>query len=242
MFNFKVPTYLLTALMAGLILSGCPSENTESGEQTTHSEQTTTETTTETKTETQGSNTAASQAPPVSTIGKLNRAEFDRLSAEGGAAIAGVKASGKALSAGDKALLIEIANSNLQQVVQSMPATSAVTESVRVLAEAEVMKQRGLASKLQELATAGQVTLPSDKDPKLMEQLKKLQAQSGPQLEKAFINNAGISGNQKFEQLMSKVQKQAADPALKQLATAMLPQIKQHLQISRDILAQLPAS
>lgn len=240
MFNFKVPTYLLTALVAGLILSGCPSENTENSEQTTHTEQTTTETKTETQTQ---ASTAPANQTPVATIGKLSRAEFERLSAEAGAAIAGVKPSGKALSAGDKALLIEIANHNLLQLVLSIPTSSASgTESVRVLAEAEAMEQRGLAAKLQELATPAQVTLPSDKDPKLMDKLKQMQAKSGTALDRAFINDAGISGHQQFEQLMSKVQKQAADPALKQLATAMLPQIKQQLQISRDILAQLPAS
>lgn len=240
---YKTHSTFLLAALAALLLSGCPSENTESGEKTSQTTETQTSTDTQSSPAASASANVPAQPTAPPTIGKLSRADFDRLNAEGGAALAGVTPSGKAMSEGDKALLLEIAKGGMLQLVLSQAAESSATrDDVRSLAQSETQEQRNLANKLNALATPNQIKLPQDTDAAGKDLLKQLQAKAGPAFDRAYTDQRGVKGHQQLEQLMMKVQKQAADPGLKQLASATLPAIKMHMQVSRDILAQLPAN
>lgn len=174
------------------------------------------------------------------TIGNLPRAEFERINAQGAATVAAITPTSDKLSRSDEKLMMEVAMGGSMQLEVSRAALSKVTSAdAKYLAQAEVDEQTALSSKLREIATAKGVTLPAEPNPKAQSLISKMDGKSGMELDTYYIKESGVKGHEKLEKTMSKVQARAADPNLKALASAALPLVQTHLQVSRDSLTKM---
>lgn len=184
--------------------------------------------------QTSGSNT---------TIGKESKDEFDSQNKQGAAAVAAVTATSAPLSSADKKLMLEVAMGGMMQLeVSKVAVQKASSDEVRQLAQAEVDEQTGLSAKLQEIATAKNVTLPSAPDAKTQAMVAKLQGMSGAGFDRDYVRESGVKGHEKLDKVMSTVESNATDANLKSLAAAAHPLVKTHLKVSRDMLGKLSSS
>lgn len=174
------------------------------------------------------------------TIGKLSEAEFDRLNKQGATAVAAVTPTSAPLSKSDQKLMMEVAMGGMMQLEVSRVAVQKATDAdARLLAQAEVEEQTGLAAKLKEIAAAKGMTMPATPDAKTQRMVAKMQGMSGAEFDRAYVRESGVKGHQLLDKTMSKVETRAADPSLKSLASAAHPLVRTHLQVSTDELAQM---
>jgi putative membrane protein len=178
------------------------------------------------------------------TIGNMSREEFDRRNKEGAANVAAITATGAPLSKDDQKMMMEVAMGGMMQLEVSRAALDKVTnEEARILAQSEVEEQTGLAAKLQEIASAKGVTLPTAPDSKTRSMVAKMQNMAaGMNFDRNYVKESGVKGHEKLDKTMSKVQSKATDPALKGLASAALPLVRTHLEVSRAVVSKMSDS
>jgi putative membrane protein len=168
-------------------------------------------------------------------LGKLGPDDFKKANTEAGEKVKAVKPGTGALSDSDKELLKEIALGGMWQLeLSKVTASQASSEDVKMIANAEVVEQTAVSSKLKEIATAGGAALPEQPDDDTNDMVAKLKKESGLELDKKYLKESGIKGHEKLKDTMEKVQKKAESSALKALADAALPLIRTHLQVAKD--------
>ena len=168
-------------------------------------------------------------------LGKMGPEEFKKANEEAGMKVKAVMPDGKALSEDDKKLLMLAATGGMMQLELSKVAVEkASSEDVRMIAKAEVDEQTALAAKLSEIARSGGASLPGAPDEKTSKMVEELSAKSGLELDKHYLKESGVRGHEKLQETMEKVRSKAENPALKQVASAALPLIQVHLQVSKD--------
>jgi putative membrane protein len=173
-------------------------------------------------------------------IGKMSVADFNAINAKGNTAVSAVTATGTALSAGDKQLLLKIAAGGQRQLAISQAVLAKATnEQVKLLAQSEVEEQTGVAAKLKEIATAKNVTLPEGPDAAAQQLVTQVNGLSGTAVDAFYLKQGGIKGHELLQATMLSVTAVAKDAALKKLATATLPVIRTHLTVSRQVQATM---
>ena len=179
---------------------------------------------------------AQNAAGSGTTIGGMQRAEFDRINADGAAKVSAIQPTQTPLSEGDKKLFMQMAQGGMMQLQVSQAAMPKVgDEEVRVLAQSEVEEQTGLSQKLTEIAAAKGMTMPAEPAPGTAAILKQMEAKSDKQLDAYYIRTSGVDGHKKLEATMTTVSSNAKDPALKAVAAAALPLIRTHLRVSKNV-------
>lgn len=173
-------------------------------------------------------------------VGKETKAEFDQANKKGAMMVAAVKPTSSKLSGADQALMNQVAIGGMMQLEASKIAVQkATSEEVRALAKAEVEEQTGLSAKLKEIGQSKNAILPSTPDAETTALLTKLQDASGQDFDRMFVNETGVKGHEKLDAVMSKVKASASDAALKGVAQAAHPLVKEHLKVSREIMARM---
>lgn len=174
-------------------------------------------------------------------IGNLSIDEFNRLNAQGGAAVAAITPTSAKLSSGDQKLMTEVAMGGMRQLEVSRAALSKVqSENARVLAQSEVDEQTALGAKLREIASAKGVTLPSAPDAKTTSMVAKMNAMAaGMDFDKMYIKASGVDGHKKLDKTMTKVAQKATDADLKAVEAAAHPLVRTHLQVSQAELDKM---
>lgn len=173
-------------------------------------------------------------------VGGMSRDEFDEINENGAETVAGLTATSDALSAGDERLLLQVAAGGMMQLEASRVAVeNATDEEVLAMAEAEVVEQTGLSEKLQEIAAAKGLTLPTEPDAETQAMIEQLQSLSDDEFDRAYIEQSGIAGHEKLDTVMSQVETEAEDADLQSLAAAAHPLVLTHLQVSRAILDKI---
>jgi putative membrane protein len=169
-------------------------------------------------------------------IGNMTVKAFMNLNQKGAAAVAAIKPTKAPLSAADKKLMLQVAAGGQRQLALSQAVLDKVTNpQVRLLAQSEVEEQTGVAAKLQELADAKGITLPSGPADSVQAMVSRVQDMSGADLDAFYINESGVRGHQLLQKTMTTVNASAKDAGLKKLAAATLPVIRTHLSISRNL-------
>lgn len=182
----------------------------------------------------QGNTTNSNQSMSGDTIGNMSKADFNRINEEGNRMVSAISPTGGAVSKSDQKLFMQVAMGGMMQLEVSRAALAKVTsEEARMLAQSEVEEQTGVSAKLQELAAAKGITLPSAPDSKTQSLINKMNGMSGAELDLFYIRESGVKGHEKLEKTMNKVQSSATDENLKSLAAATLPVIRVHMQVSR---------
>jgi putative membrane protein len=168
-------------------------------------------------------------------IGTIDAAEWTRINKDAGEKVKAIKPGSEKLSEADQKLLLEVATGGMMQLELSKAAVAKATSAdVKAYAQAEVDEQTGLGAKLKEIAKAKGATLPEAPDDKTTKAVEKLNAKSGADFDREYLQESGVDGHEKLEKTMSKVQAKAADATLKLVASTALPVIKIHLQAARD--------
>ncbi|UFH56283.1 DUF4142 domain-containing protein [Spirosoma sp. KNUC1025] len=185
-------------------------------------------------------NSGAMSAGTTTQVGKESKSEFDSQNQKGAAAVSAVSATNAKLSSADQNLMMEVAKGGMMQLeVSKVALQKATNPEVRELAQAEVDEQTGLSAKLQEIASAKGITLPSSPDPETQAMLTKLQGMSGAALDKMYVSESGVKGHEKLDRVMSTVESTASDASLKGIAKAAHPLVKTHLTVSKQIMSKL---
>ena len=173
-------------------------------------------------------------------VGKESKSEFDSQNQKGAAAVAAVSATPAKLSSADQSLMMEVAKGGTMQLeVSKIAVQQASNPEVKALAQAEVDEQTGLSQKLQEIASAKGMTLPSTPDAETQAMVSKLQGMSGASFDKMYVDESGVKGHEKLDKVMSKVESSASDPSLKGVGKAAHPLVKTHLKVAREIKGKM---
>lgn len=176
-------------------------------------------------------------------VGKESKSSFDKQNKKGAAAVSAIQPTSAKLSSADQDLMMQVAKGGMMQLAISQVAVQqASSEEVRQLAQAEVEEQTGLAAKLQEIASAKGVTLPSTPDAETQAMVTKMQGMSGADFDKMYVQESGVKGHEKLDQVMSTVESSASDANLKSLAKAAHPLVKTHLKVSKDVVGKMSGS
>lgn len=185
-------------------------------------------------------NSGRTNSGTTAMVGNETKAEFDRQNQKGAAAVKAVSATSAKLSSADQNLMMQVAKGGMMQLEMSRVALQkANSPQVRQFAQAEVDEQTGLSAKLQEIARAKGVTLPSVPDAETKAMLTKLQNASGASLDKMYMDESGVKGHEKLDKVMSTVKSSASDPSLKGIGQAAHPLVKTHLSVAKQIEAKM---
>ncbi|GAA4398133.1 hypothetical protein GCM10023187_08410 [Nibrella viscosa] len=184
-------------------------------------------------------NTRNSRNSATTTIGVMSREEFRRLNERGAAQIASVNPTRARLSQADQDLMMQVAIGSMMQLeISRLAVRKASTEAVRQLAQAEVEEQAGLLAKLKELARAKGSTLPAKPDAQIRSMISRINGMSGAAFDQMYMQESGVKGHENLDRIMAKVESNASDESLKNLAEAAHPLVKTHLQVARETLGQ----
>lgn len=179
----------------------------------------------------------AQQASTQTNVGNMSMEDLRQKNQKGSEAVAAVKPTSTPLSDADKALMMEVAKGGMMQLEVSRLASGKTTnDAVRMLAQAEVDEQTGLSAKLGEIAAAKGVTLPTTPDADTQSMLSRLQALSGSDFDRMYVQESGVNGHVKLDNVMTQVRKNANDKSLKDLADAAHPLVKTHLKVAQDMM------
>lgn len=174
------------------------------------------------------------------TIGKEPVTNFQRQNKQGAQAVGAVKPTGQKLSTTDQALMLEVAQGGMMQLeLSKMAVQMAKNPEVQQLAQAEVEEQTGLAAKLQEIAKAKGVNLPPTPDAKTQAMVAKMKATSGASFDRMYVQESGVKNHQVLDQTLARVEANAKDDALKNVAKAAHPLVKTHLKVSQQVLDKI---
>lgn len=183
---------------------------------------------------------ATMNAGSTTMVGQESTSSFNSQNKKGAAAVAAVKASSEKLSGTDQDLMLQVAKGGVMQLEASKVAVQKATSpEIKLLAQAEVDEQTGLSAKLQEIASAKGMTLPTGPDAETQEMLNKLQSVSGMSFDRLYLTESGVKGHEKLDTVMSTVQSNASDASLKAVAKAAHPLIKTHLKVARQVVDKL---
>ncbi|SOD89998.1 DUF4142 domain-containing protein [Spirosoma fluviale] len=173
----------------------------------------------------------------TSKVGNESMSAFDSQNKKGAAAVAAVTPNSAKLSTADQDLMMQVAKGGMMQLEASRLAVqNATNDQVKALAQAEVDEQTGLSAKLQEIASAKGVTLPTSPDAETQAVLTKLQSATGMSFDRLYLTESGVKGHEKLDSVMSMVESKATDPSMKNLAKAAHPLVKTHLKVARQIM------
>jgi putative membrane protein len=173
-------------------------------------------------------------------FGKMSGDEFRKANADAGMNVESIKPDAGPLSEKDKELLREVAFGGMMQIELSRAATLlGSSEDIKTIANAEIAEQSALATKLNEMATAGGATLPEALNSEATAIVDNLKKQTGIAVDKMYLQASGVEGHEKLKATMEKVQKEAKSAALRALGEAAIPLIITHLQVAKDELAEL---
>lgn len=179
----------------------------------------------------------AQQTSAQTNVGNLSMEDLRQKNQKGSEAVAAVKATNAPLSDADKALMMEVAKGGMMQLEVSRLASGKTTnDAVRMYAQAEVDEQTGLSAKLGEIAAAKGITLPTTPDADTQSMLSRMQAMSGADFDRMYVQESGVNGHMKLDAVMTQVQKNAKDKSLKDLAKAAHPLVKTHLKAAQDMM------
>ncbi|GAB3493643.1 hypothetical protein GCM10027341_09170 [Spirosoma knui] len=176
-------------------------------------------------------------------VGKESKSAFDRMNQKGAAAVSAIKPSSAKLSSADQDLMMQVAKGGMMQLeVSKIAVQNASSDEVKQLAQAEVEEQTGLSAKLQEIASAKGITLPSSPDAETQAMVTKMQGMSGADFDKMYVQESGVRGHEKLDAVMSQVKSNASDKNLKDVAQAAHPLVKTHLKVSKEVMNKMGGS
>jgi predicted outer membrane protein len=151
-------------------------------------------------------------------------------SASGGAAM------GAKLSASDEKAVKDMAMADMAEVETGKLALGKSQNSdVKAFAQQMVDDHGQALSKVQALAQARGVTLPTEMDAKHKAMSAKLEKMSGDAFDKSYMANAGVKDHKMVLAKLKSDGKKIKDPDVKALADQHMPVVEQHLKSAQQM-------
>lgn len=182
-------------------------------------------------------------AQDITRVGSMPVSTFNSINASGNRKVSAIKPTSAALSSADQQLFTQVAAGGQRQLALSRALLDKLTDpQAKLLCNSEIEEQTGIAAKLQEIATAKNMTMsPATPDADAQKLLDQVQGISGAEADAFYINESGVKGHQLLQATMTKVSTTAKDATLRKLAMTTLPVIRTHLTVSRQIKVKMPA-
>jgi len=139
------------------------------------------------------------------------------------------------LARGDRNFITKAAQGGLAEVeLGRIAAQKASDPQVKQFAQRMVDDHGKANDKLKQVASARNVTLPTDPPADAKREADKLNKLSGPQFDKEYMKNM-LSDHKKDVSLFRSTAKSAKDPNVKQFASETLPTLEEHLQMAQNV-------
>lgn len=156
--------------------------------------------------------------------------------ATGGAAAGAAAGTGAKLSAADQKAVKDMAMADMAEVESGKLAVSkAQSADVKAFGQQMVDDHGQALAKVQALAQARGVTLPTELDSKHKAMSAKLEKMSGADFDKAYMAGAGVKDHKDTHAKLMSDAKKIKDPDVKALADQHMPVVEQHLKAAQQM-------
>jgi predicted outer membrane protein len=160
-----------------------------------------------------------------------------------GQSAAGAAAAGAKLSAADEKAVKDMAMADMAEVETGKLALSkSQNADVKAFAQQMVDDHGQALSKVQALAQARGVTLPTELDAKHKAMSAKLEKLSGDAFDKAYMANAGVKDHKDTKSKLASDAKKIKDADVKALADQHMPVVEQHLKSAEQMHMAKPGT
>jgi predicted outer membrane protein len=157
-------------------------------------------------------------------------------SGQTGAAAGGAAATGAKLSKGDEKAVMDMAMSDMAEVATGKLAQSkGQSAEVKAYGQQMIDDHGAALAKVQALAQARGITLPTDLDAKHKAMSAKLEKLSGAEFDKAYMAGAGVKDHTDTHKKLMADAKKIKDPEVKALAEQHMPVVEQHLKAAEQM-------
>ena len=174
------------------------------------------------------------------TVGEMSRAEFDEVNMQAAEDVAALTASSESLSSSDESLMLEVAMGGMMQLELSRLAVeNAADQETLLFAQAEVLEQTGLSEKLMEVAETKGLTLPTAPNADTQTILDSLRGSKDGDFDREYLQQSGVKGHQLLDEVLSRVEGEAEDEDLLEMAATAHPLVLTHLEVAQQILSKL---
>jgi len=154
--------------------------------------------------------------------------------AAGGAAAGG--AAGAKLSSADQKALKDMAMADMAEVETGKLAVSkAQSPEVKAFGQQMIDDHGQALAKVQALAQARGVTLPTELDSKHKAMSAKLEKLSGAEFDKAYMAGVGVKDHKDTHDKLVSNSKKIKDPEVKALGDQHMPVVEQHLKAAQQM-------
>ena len=158
------------------------------------------------------------------------------MGASGAGEAAAGGATGAKLSAADEKAVKDMAMADMAEVETGKQALSKSQNSdVKAFAQQMVDDHGQALTKVQALAQARGVTLPTELDSKHKAMSAKLEKLSGDAFDKAYMAGAGVKDHKDTKSKLTSDAKKIKDPDVKALADQHMPVVEQHLKSAQQM-------
>ena len=156
--------------------------------------------------------------------------------AAGGTGAAAGGAAGAKLSSADQKALKDMAMADMAEVETGKLAVSkAQSAEVKAFGQQMIDDHGQALAKVQALAQARGVTLPTELDSKHKAMSAKLEKMSGADFDKAYMAGAGVKDHKDTHSKLMSDAKKIKDPEVKALADQHMPVVEQHLKAAQQM-------
>jgi putative membrane protein len=150
----------------------------------------------------------------------------------------GAMAAGSDLSHMDKSFITKASEANLAEVAAGQIAiTNSSDPKVKTFAQQMIDDHSKAGSELNGIAQGKGVTPPVQPDMSQRHLAAKLQKLQGPDFDKKYVKDAGVSAHKDAVKLFTAEASKGKDPDLKAFASKTLPTIQHHYQMAQDMAA-----
>jgi len=151
--------------------------------------------------------------------------------------------TGAKLSAADKKAVMDMAMADMAEVATGKLAVSkAQSPEVKAFGQQMVDDHGQALQKVQALAQARGVTLPTELDAKHKAMSAKLEKLSGAEFDKAYMAGAGVKDHKDTHDKLMSDAKKIKDPEVKALGEQHMPVVEQHLKAAQQMASAKPGT
>jgi predicted outer membrane protein len=151
--------------------------------------------------------------------------------------------TGAKLSAADKKAVMDMAMADMAEVETGKLAVSkAQSPEVKAFGQQMVDDHGQALQKVQALAQARGVTLPTELDAKHKAMSAKLEKLSGAEFDKAYMAGAGVKDHKDTHDKLMSNAKKIKDPEVKALGDQHMPVVEQHLKAAQQMASAKPGT
>ncbi|MET0320010.1 MAG: DUF4142 domain-containing protein [Duganella sp.] len=151
-------------------------------------------------------------------------------------ALAQTAPAGGALDKADTARLVAIAQANIAEVeAGKMAVEKSSNPDVKAFAQMMIDDHTKGLEETQKVATAKNVTLPTEPDPAHKKMAAELKALSGAGFDSTYVAKAGVADHTKVHAALLKDMGAAKDADVKALATKLEPTVAHHLAMAKKL-------